>query len=84
MAAAFKARDGWRIEPPLDDEPAGLAGAGIEGLREVAARNDRLIDGCLEVEAMVDIAEECHQGPLILLVATRRADGETGLTVLGD
>ena len=44
----------------------------------------RGVDGRLQVHAMVHVAKEYRQTPLILLVATRRAEGQPGLTVAAD
>jgi hypothetical protein len=39
------------------------------------------VDRRLQVQAEVDVAEECMQRPLLLLVAARRAPGEVGAAV---
>src|SRR3954454_24344889 len=70
---------GWQVR--FHRKAARTAGAGIEGAGEMLRMEQWLIDRLLQVQPVMDMAQEEDRLPLVLLVAARRAEGDVGLAV---
>jgi len=81
VAAPRQFGDGVPGQALLHGQSTGIGLARIERRREMVALEGRRIDRRLEVHAVVDMAQEEDQRPLVLPVAARRAEGHPGLTV---
>src|SRR5438477_1457676 len=66
-------------EPRLDLDLPRLAFARIERAREMVRVEVRRVDRLLQVQPAIDVLEEDVQGPLVLVVAAGRAEGEVGV-----
>src|SRR5581483_93128 len=74
-------RNNVRPDPGLDVEHLRLRLAGVERGWHVRRVERREVDGLLEVHAEPHVVEEERQRPLVLLIATRRAERQVRLTV---
>src|SRR6266576_2860570 len=83
VSTAAQAVDRLGIDAFLHRDVSRAALARVEARRERLGVVVRRVDRGLEVEAVVDVAEEDVQRPLVLLVAARCAEGETRLPAAG-
>src|SRR3954454_2519485 len=70
---------GWQVR--FHRKAARTAGAGIEGAGEMLRMEQWLIDGFLQIQPVMDMAQEEDRLPLVLLVAARRAEGHVRLAI---
>src|SRR4051812_45850993 len=68
-------------EPAFNEQLARRAHTGVERGRSVASVEEWRIDRGLEVQAVMEVPQEDRRGPLILLIAARRAECQPGLAV---
>src|SRR3954469_11680394 len=76
--------DWLRPKPLLDEKARGFERARIEALGEVLAGEERQVDGGLQGEPMVQMAQQHGKGPLVLLVAARGPHGKVARAVPRD
>ena len=81
VAALAKSIDGGRREPAFDGQMSRLREARVKGTWEMGCVERRRVDGRLQMQPEVDMAQEEGQRPLVLPVTTGSPERHVRLAV---